>query len=109
MQEARMIGYRVDKYATQKNVSYDELSSIIGCGITQFKLFIKGRAFVSFNQLSLLAQRLGVEVSSLLSGDEEGYNQSVVNCMTGFADSNNREKILDIIDDYMDVLDSLHQ
>lgn len=107
MQEARMIGFRVDKYAISKNISHAELSSIIGCNETQFKSFVKGRAFVSFNQLSLLAKHLGVEIASLLSGNEEEYNQSVVHCMNKFSDNNNREKILDIIDDYMDVLDSL--
>ena len=107
MQDARMIGYRVDRYANEKNISYAELSSIIGCSETKFKSFVKGRAFVSFNQLSLLARRLGVEITSLLSGNEEGYNKSVVHCMNEFTDNNNREYILDIIDDYMDVLDSL--
>lgn len=107
MREARMIGYRVAKYATSKDISYNELSTIIGCSEAQFKLFITGRAFVSFNQLSVLAARLGVEITSLLTGDEEGYNRSVVHCMNEFADVNNREKILDIIDDYMDVLDSI--
>ena len=107
MQEARMIGYRVDKYARERNIAYEELSSIIECNEISFKSFIKGRAFVSFNQLSLLAKHLGVDIMSLLAGDEDGYNKAVVHCMNEFADNNNREKILDIIDDYMDVLDSL--
>ena len=107
MQDARMIGYRVDRYANENNISYAELSSIIGCSEAKFKSFIKGRAFVSFNQLSLLAKQLGVEITSLLSGDEAGYNKSVVHCMNEFADNSNRERILDIIDDYMDLLDSV--
>ena len=107
MQDARMIGYRVDRYANENNISYAELSSIVGCSEAKFKSFVKGRAFVSFNQLSLLAKRLGVEITSLLSGNEEEYNKSVVHCMNEFSDNNNREYILDIIDDYMDVLDSL--
>ena len=107
MQDARMIGYRVDRYANKNNISYAELSSIIGCSEAKFKSFVKGRAFVSFNQLSMLAKHLGVEVDSLLSGDEAEYNKSVVHCMNEFADDSNRERILDILDDYMDVLDSL--
>ena len=107
MQDARMIGYRVDRCANEKNISYAELSSIIGCSEVKFRSFVKGRAFVSFNQLSLLAEHLGVEIASLLSGDEAGYKKSVVHCMNEFADDYNRECILDIIDDYMDVLDSL--
>lgn len=107
MQETRMIGYRVDKYSKSKNISFEELRAIIGCNEIQLKSFLKGRSLISFNQLSRLADRLGVEISSLLSGDEEGYNCSVVHCMNKFTDNSNREKILDIIDEYMDVLDSL--
>ena len=71
------------------------------------KLFLKGRAYISFEQLSLLATKLKVEVSSLLSGDEDGYNKAVVHCMNNFDNPNNRETILDIIDEYMDILDSV--
>ena len=107
MQEARMIGYRVQKQAESQKISFAELSSVIGCSEAQFKSFIKGRAFVSFKQLSLLAQHLKVDVATLLSGDEEDYNRSVVHCMNDFSNDQNREKILDIIDEYMDLVDSI--
>lgn len=107
MQQARMLGYRVQKIANSCNVSPLELSKIIECNEIQLKSFFKGRSFISFEQLSLLAQKLGVNINALLTGDEEGYNSSVVHCMNDFDDPSNREKILDIIDEYMDVLDSV--
>ncbi len=107
MQQARMLGYRVQKIADSCNVSPLELSEVIGCNVIQMKSFFKGRAYISFEQLSLIAKKLKVEVSSLLSGDNEGYNRDVVHCMNDFDDPNNRETILDIIDEYMDILDSV--
>ena len=107
MQQARMLGYRVQKIANSCNVSPLELSEVIGCNEVQMKSFFKGRAYISFEQLSLLADALNVNVTSLLIGDEEGYNSSVVHCMNGFDNPNNREIILDIIDEYMDILDSV--
>lgn len=107
MQQARMLGYRVQKIADSCKVSPLELSEVIGCNEIQMKSFLKGRSYISFEQLSLLANKFKVEVSSLLSGDDEGYNKAVVHCMNDFDDSNNRETILDIIDEYMDILDSV--
>jgi transcriptional regulator with XRE-family HTH domain len=107
MQQARMLGYRVQKIANSCNVSPLELSKVIECSETQIKSFFKGRSYISFEQLSLLAKKLNVDISAFLTGDDEGYNSSVVHCMNDFDDPNNREIILDIIDEYMDVLDSV--
>ena len=36
-----------------------------------------------------------------------GYEREVVHCMNSFSNSANREKVLDIIDNYMDIKDAL--
>ena len=107
MQEARMLGYRVAKYAKSKNVSHAELSLIIGCTEARFAAFASGRAFLSFVQLSLIAERLEVDVGTLLSGEEEDYHQFMESCTGKFTDNQNREMILDIIDEYIDLLDAI--
>lgn len=107
MQQIRMLGYRVQKISKACNVSPLELSEVIGCNEHQMNSFFKGRTYLSFDQLLLLADKLKVDVSVLLTGDEEGYNKEVVHCMNDFDNPNNREAILDIIDEYMDILDSV--
>ena len=108
MRQARMLGYRVQKIANSCNVSPLELSEAIGCNEIQLRSFFNGRAFLSFEQLKRIADRLKVDVMSLLKGDEDGYSSSIVHCMNDFDDPNNREDILDIIDEYMDILDSVN-
>lgn len=44
----------------------------------------------------------------LLKGDKEEYDLTVVHCMNDFKDSNQREKILNIIDGYIDIVDALN-
>ena len=107
MQQARVLGYRVQAIAKSCNVSPLELSKVIGCTEIQIKSFFKGRSYISFEQLALLASRLNVDVTALLTSADEGYNNSIVHCMNDFDNPNNREIILDIIDDYMDILDSV--
>lgn len=59
-----------------------------------------------FPQMSLIASELGTTVSQILAGDESLYNKTVVHCMNEFDNDKNREKILDIMDNYMDIFDA---
>lgn len=107
MQAARMLGNYIEQLATHKGLSTSDLGIILGCSENQVYAFFKGRAYASFAQISKLANTFGVTVEELLAGDEKNYNTTVVHCMNDFRDVKNREAILDIIDDYVDVIDAV--
>lgn len=107
MQSARMLGNYVHQLAESKNINTEQMCKILGFTEQQLFAFFKGRTFVSFPQLTKLANEFNVSVDSLLSGDEKTYNATVVRCMNDFSDPKNREFILDIIDDYIDVKDAV--
>lgn len=109
MQRARMLGNYIQQLANEKNISIQELSKMLHCKDYQVKALLKGRAFATFEQMSVLAQTLGVTIGELLKGDAKHYEDSVVHCMNRFQDGANREKILDIIDDYMDIVDAVNR
>ncbi len=107
MQEARMFGNYVAHLANAKGLSIPDLSEILGCSENRAYSFIKGRAFASFAQISSLANALGISVDNLLTGDMDIYNATVVHCMNEFRDVSKREEILDLIDNYIDVIDAV--
>lgn len=107
MLEARMLGNYVEHLANDKGLSMSELSEILGCTQDRTYSFIKGRAFASFSQLSSLANALGVSIDNLLAGDVDSYNATVVHCMNDFDDASKREGILDLIDNYIDIVDAV--
>ncbi len=107
MQGARMLGSYVEHLANCKKMSHSDLGSILGCNEDAVYAFIKGRMFASFPQIAALADRLSVTVEQLLSGDETSYNANVVHCMNEFQDTSKREFILDLIDDYIDIVDAV--
>lgn len=107
MQEARMLGNYVEHLAQRKGLSISDLSRILDCTENQVYSFIKGRAYASFAQISTLATELGATIEELLHGDERTYNATVVHCMNDFQDNKNRETILDLIDDYVDIVDAV--
>lgn len=108
MQNARMFGNFVQKLAEENNLSIDDLVSLLGCQEHQVRLLLKGRAFASFDQVSVLAKQFNLSVSELLNGDVEHYNRTVAHCMNKFQRVENHERILDIIDDYLDVADAVN-
>lgn len=107
MQKARMLGNCVEYLAKEKGIPNEVLCEVLQCNQTILLSFLKGRRIASFVQLSALAKTLGVSVAQLLKGDEKHYEESVVHCMNQFSDFKNREEILDLIDDYMDILDAV--
>ena len=110
MQEARALGNYVAHLAETKRLSVADLSQILDCNENKVHAFLKGRAVASFSQLSNLAAALETTVETLLCGDISQYNATVVHCMNEFQDIKNREDILDLIDNYIDICNavSLH-
>ncbi len=108
MKKARMLGNYVKRLADEKGLSVSELGGILGFNNQHVNAFVKGRMLVSFEQMKALADAFSVSVGELLAGDEQHYNSTVVHCMNAFDNPDNREKILDIIDDYVDVLDAVN-
>lgn len=107
MQKARILGNYVGKLANDAGISVYDIGQAIHCSEDKVKLFLKGRTFLSFSQLTSLSSLLGVSLPDLFRGDEATYNATVVHCMNEFDDPQKREEILDLIDDYLDVVNSL--
>ncbi len=108
MMEARILGNYVQHLAEREGLSIHDLSELLGCSEHQVNCFFKGRAFLSYPQILSLAQTFNTTVDMLLKGDKEEYDLTVVHCMNDFKDSNQREKILNIIDGYIDIVDALN-
>ena len=107
MKQMRMLGNYVEHLAKRNNVTAIYLASVLNCSEIHIQRFFKGRAFLTFPQLGVIADMFNVPVSNLLEGDEESYKKNVVNCNQEFDNDDNREMILDIIDDYMDLYEAV--
>lgn len=103
MKSMRILGDMIEKLAgeTYGEDMRNSLSQVLGCTPDQVSQVCQGRLFLSFPQLNRLAEALHTPVDVLLAGDEEHYRENVVHCMGHFEDEENREEILDIIDDYL--------
>ena len=104
MKEMRLIGNMVRKLSKSIQYSEMEICKTIDCTLNQYYEFLDGRLFLSFEQLEKLAELFKVTVDDIMLGDSDYYEKNVVNCVGKFENTDNREMILDIIEDYLILL-----
>ena len=105
MKELRLLGSMIKKLCEEKHVC---IENELSWTKDQAAAVFDGRVFPSFPELNRMAELFGVPVSEILQGDEAFYGKNVVHCMGAFENPENREKILDIIDDYLVLMDAIH-
>ena len=107
MKSARKIGNYAQHRSQEMGISPAEINNILNFSDSETNAFFKGRRMLTYGRLMALSKLLNTTVKDMLEGDEVLYSESVVHCMNEFDDDANREEILDIIDDYMDIRDAL--
>lgn len=107
MKTARMLGSYAEELANKNGFTAKSLGELLGRTEHQVRMFFKGRAYLSFPQMKILAETFNVSVTDLLEGNKDSYKANFVNCRHEFDNDENREKILDIIDDYIDLFDAV--
>ena len=98
MKEVYMLGKHVEHFARRKGMTIDDMARAMGCSKIQVQRFLKGFAYASFQQIKAIAVALEVSVEDLLSDNDECYED-------GPTES---ETVLDIIHDYVDVVDAVN-
>ena len=106
MKSARKIGNYAQHRSQEMGISITEINNILGLSDSEINAFFKGRRMLTYDQLMALSELLSTTIKDMIEGDDVLYSESVVHCMNDFDNDANREKILDIIDDYMDIRDS---
>ena len=104
MKPARVLGFNIMVAARKANISDAELGQLIGCSENDVKRIYAGRLYMSFQQLATIANHTNTNVSTLLTNQEDYEKYQEQQCGK-FSDHNNREKIFDIIDDYIDLIE----
>lgn len=94
MKQARRLGSYIEELSIRNNITPIQLSERLNCSERFIQRLLKGRAFLTFPKMKLLADTLGTTVGDLLDDSNYSYDE-------------NREMILDIIDDYMDLYEAV--
>ena len=83
------------------------MAELLDFSISDVKRLFKGTILLSFPQMKVISSALGTSIDKLINGSDEIYRQSVVHCMNNFDNEDNREEILDIIETYILISNSI--
>ena len=108
MKACRNLGNTIQYLLEKKGITAEKMAAILNCSIEDLKMGLAGRKIFSFIQLEQIANELGISVGDLLSSKQNEYYVYAMDCMNEFSNEKYREEILDIIYDYLDVYDSVH-
>lgn len=104
MKELRLLGSTIQKLAQENQVNEERLGAVFNCASDQIAAIFDGRVFPAYEELEAFAELVRTDLEEMLRGDEAFYDKNVVHYMGMFADSEKREEVLDIFDDYLTLL-----
>lgn len=108
MKEVRTIGNNIKVFSEKKGVSEERLSTLLCQPLEEVRMVLAGRKILSFPKLEILSKEFQIPVENLME-EKVGTDYSyAIDCMKSFSKESNREKVLDLIYDYLDVLDSVN-
>lgn len=104
----RELGDRIKYFAEVNGFSSCTLGKTLNCSELQIERLYKGLAFASFKQILKLSQMFNVTVEDLIYTEKTKSQYTYVQDTNEFTNNDNKEKILDLIYSYIDIVDSLH-
>lgn len=108
MKTQRIMGYTMKKYMLESKLTYEDVAAQMGWNSSDVRQVMSGRKMISLPQIKQMAKVFKVPYEDIINGDVVYYNDSIVHCMNPFVNIENREKILDIIEDYLDVYEAVN-
>lgn len=109
MSHSRELGYAIQKRTAGNQGLEQRLLESLHITREELQRLYAGRLFLTGSQLRQAASVCGVEPHELTEACREDYDRNVVRYMTAFQNRENREKILDLIDAYIDAREALEE
>jgi hypothetical protein len=101
----RLLGNNIKCMADKNKLDAEELAGVCGLTLSDIHRVFEGRLVLTPIQISNIASTLGCTINQLLDRPE-GF-VSYGECMGEFKNPDNEDKILNIIDDYIDLKESV--
>ena len=108
MRDVRVLGNKIRGLAKENGVDENKIADCIKISQHDVNMGMVGRKIFSYPQLEKIAQCLNVPMSLLLDSDNTEKYTYPIDFMNEFSNEDNLETVLDIIYDYLDVLDSIN-
>lgn len=100
--DLRRIGQNIEQFANNVYHSIEEFANAINLSVNDTHRLFEGRLVLTPLKLKEISRVLSVSLSELLNTEGE---YSFVDCMGSFSNKANEDFIINIIDDYIDLIE----
>ena len=107
MNNSRIIGNNVKLELIAHSMELSELGEKIGFSLSDVKKLVEGRLFIPPFQLTKIADALGITKNRLIEDRGMEEYSSLIHNFRDFKNESNQELVLDLIDMYADLAETL--
>lgn len=100
----RRLGSNIEKASRKTFKQIEEFANAINLSEKDVYRLFEGRLILSPVQLKVISEKVNTPLKELL--DVSG-KYTLVECMGSFKDEKNEDKILDLIDNYIDLIEAI--
>lgn len=102
--ELRRLGSNIEKASQKKYMQVEDFANAVNLSLKDVHRLFEGRLILSPLQLKVIAEKVNTPLKELL--DISGQ-YTLVECMGSFKNKQNEDKILDLIDNYIDLVEAV--
>lgn len=103
MSYSRVIGRNIELVLNQKGVSMCEFAEKLGYSEMDFHKILEGVLMIGGREIKEIATHLGIALEELTRVREEDEYRTLIHCMGNYEDPENKDRILDYIDMYIEL------
>lgn len=109
MDRSRMLGRNIQLDMEKNDISEVEFASNLGFSIAELKKILEGKMLLAKSDLENIAQYLRETYDELVRERTKEEYESIFDCMGSFSNEESEDKILNLIDMYIELKEKAYQ
>jgi len=98
-----MLGRNIQLDMEKKAICEKDFAQKLGYSLSELKKLLEGKLLLAKNDLENIALQLGESYDELVRERSKEEYEAIFDCMGYFSDEENEDKILDLIDMYIEL------
>lgn len=103
MDRSRMLGRNIQLDMEKKAICEKDFAQKLGYSLSELKKLLEGKMLLAKKDLENIALQLGESYDDLVTERSKEEYEAIFDCMGYFSDEENEDRILDLIDMYIEL------
>ena len=103
MDRSRMLGRNIQLDMEKLGIPEMEFASKLGYSLSELRKLLEGKMLIARSDLERIAMQLNESYEELTRVRTKDEYEAIFDCMGSFSDDENEDKILDLIDMYIEL------